>query len=123
MTRTSVSSVVSLALFTPKRWIILTVKATSKSDLYRLLPSVDELLRTPELSPLIAREGQPAVTEAARAVVAQLREEISAGHLADRDSLHLALASVGEAIGRQLRAAMNFSLRPVINATGVILHT
>src|SRR5215813_5421461 len=99
------------------------MKITSKSDLYRLLPSVDELLHSPELSPLIAREGQPAVTEAARAVVAQLREEISAGHLADRDSLHLALASVGDAIGRQLRAAMNFSLRPVINATGVILHT
>src|SRR5215468_11208585 len=99
------------------------MKITSKSDLYRLLPSVDELLRSLELSTLIEREGQPAVTEAARAVVAQLREEISAGHLADRDSLHLALASVGEAIGLQLRSAMDFSLRPVINATGVILHT
>src|SRR5215831_20062615 len=96
---------------------------TSKSDLYRLLPSVDELLRSPELSTLIEREGQPAVTEAARAVVAQLREEISADHLADRDSLHLALASVGEAITRQLRSAMDFSLKRVINATGVILHT
>ena len=99
------------------------MKITSKSDLYRLLPSVDELLRSPELSTLIEREGQPAVTEAARAVVAQLREEISAGHLADRDSLHLALASVGEAITRQLRSAMDFSLKRVINATGVILHT
>src|SRR5215831_3928024 len=96
---------------------------TSKSDLYRLLPSVDELLRSPELSTLIEREGQPAVTEAARAVVAQLREEISADHLADRDSLHLALANIGNAISRQLRSAMDFSLKRVINATGVILHT
>ena len=96
---------------------------TSKSDLYRLLPSVDELLRSPELSTLIAREGQPAVTEAARAVLAQLREEINAGHLADADSLHLALANIGNAISRQLRSAMDFSLKRVINATGVILHT
>lgn len=99
------------------------MKIQSKSDLYRLLPSVDELLHSPDLSPLIAREGQPAVTEAARAVVAQLREEISAGQLADADSLHLALASVGDAIIRQLRLAMDFSLKPVINASGVILHT
>ena len=96
---------------------------TSKSDLYRLLPSVDELLHSPELSPLIAREGQPAVTEAARAVLAQLREEINAGHLGDVDSLHLALANIGNAISRQLRSAMDFSLKQVINATGVILHT
>ena len=99
------------------------MKITSKSDLYRQLPSVDELLHSPELSPLIEREGQPAVTEAARAVLAQLREEISAGRLGDQDSLQLALASVGDAISRQLRSAMDFSLQPVINATGVILHT
>src|SRR5215469_3307005 len=99
------------------------MKITSKSDLYRQLPSVDELLHSPELSTLIAREGQPAVTEAARAVLAQLREEINAGHLADADSLHLALANIGNAISRQLRSAMDFSLKQVINATGVILHT
>ena len=33
----------------------------SKSDLYRLLPSVDELLKRAELAELLAREGQPAV--------------------------------------------------------------
>src|SRR5262249_26018728 len=99
------------------------MKIQSKSGLYRQLPSVDELLHSPELSTLIEREGQPAVTDAARAVLAQLREEINAGHLADADSLHLALANFGNAIARQLRAAMDFSLKPVINATGVILHT
>jgi L-seryl-tRNA(Ser) seleniumtransferase len=102
---------------------MLKVKATSKSVLYRLLPSVDEILRMPDLSPLIAREGQPAVTEAARAVVAQLREEISSGRLATTESIQLALSGLHDAVARHLRSAMEFSLRPVINATGVILHT
>src|SRR5215472_8468897 len=99
------------------------MKTTSKSDLYRLLPSVDELLHSPELEPLLAREGQPAVTEAARVVVAQLRGEISTGRLADPESVQLALANLPSAVARQLRLAMDFSLKPVINATGVILHT
>ena len=99
------------------------MRTTSKSDLYRLLPSVDELLHSPELSPLLAREGQPALTEATRAVLAQLREEISAGRLVDPESVQLALSNLPDAVARQLRLAMDFSLKPVINATGVILHT
>jgi L-seryl-tRNA(Ser) seleniumtransferase len=37
--------------------------------------------------------------------------------------VQLALSGLPDAIARSLRAAMAFSLRPVINATGVILHT
>lgn len=96
---------------------------TSKSDLYRLLPSVDEVLHTPDIVPLVTQEGQVAVTEAVRAVVTQLREEIASGRLDSAESLQLALGALGPAVSRQLRAAMDFSLRPVINATGVILHT
>jgi L-seryl-tRNA(Ser) seleniumtransferase len=99
------------------------VATTSKSDLYRLLPSVDDLLRTPEFAPLLAREGQPALTEAVRSVLAQLREEISSGRLSNAENVQLALTGLPDAIARNLRAAMAFSLRPVINATGVILHT
>jgi L-seryl-tRNA(Ser) seleniumtransferase len=95
----------------------------SKSGLYRLLPSVDDLVRAPELAPLLAREGQPAVTEAIRGVLGQLREEISSGRLNSAETVELALTGLTEAIIRNLRAAMEFSLRPVINATGVVLHT
>ena len=57
---------------------------TSKSDLYRLLPAVDELLKNAALTDLLAREGQPAVTESVRAVLASLREEIGAGTLGNQ---------------------------------------
>lgn len=95
----------------------------SKSDLYRLLPSVDELLHGSGLKRLIEREGQPAAAEAVRVVLASLREEISAGQLASAESVQTAIDGIADAIVRQLNAAMEYSLKPVINATGVILHT
>lgn len=95
---------------------------TTKSDLLRNLPSVDELLRSPELLALIEREGRAAVTDSTRVVLTRLRSEISAGML-DGDRLKLALENLGEAVEKQLRSELKYSLVPVINATGVVLHT
>lgn len=94
-----------------------------KSDLYRLLPSVDEVLKSSDLAELLAREGQPAVTESVRAVLASLRDEIGSGTLATPQAVQLAVEHMSQAIEQHLSRAMEFSLRPVINATGVILHT
>src|SRR5437762_9830605 len=102
--------------------IISLVKSGSKTDLYRKLPSVDELLRTPVIADLISREGPAAVTELARAVLSRLREEIGTA-LVDDESLDLALSGIPSAIERELQQALRYSLRTVINATGVILHT
>ena len=98
------------------------MKAASRSDLYRKLPSVDDLLRDAAIASLIAREGHTAVADAARAVLAQWRGEISAGHL-DSADIDLALSGLAGAVEHQLRRALTYSLRTVINATGVILHT
>lgn len=96
---------------------------TSKSDLYRLLPSVDDLIRDERLLPLVARDGQLAVTDSIRAVVGYLRDEIANGRLSSVPSMELALAGLPGTVEQHLRSTMSFSLRPVINATGVILHT
>jgi L-seryl-tRNA(Ser) seleniumtransferase len=98
------------------------VTTAPKPDLYRQLPSVDELLREPAVQTLIAREGHAATTDAARAVLARLRQEIAAGRL-DATGVTLAVSGVADAVERELRTALGYSLRPVINATGVILHT
>ena len=98
------------------------MRAPAKSGLYRKLPSVDELLRGKELTELAEREGRAAVTEAARAVLARLRREISAGRL-DAEAIETAVTGLAAAVERRLRQSLQFSLRPVINATGVILHT
>jgi L-seryl-tRNA(Ser) seleniumtransferase len=98
------------------------MKIVTNSVLLRELPSVDELLRTPELTALAVTHGPASVTDAARAVLARLRDEISSG-LLDATSLRLALDNAAGAIEAHLRRALRHSLRPVINATGVILHT
>jgi L-seryl-tRNA(Ser) seleniumtransferase len=99
------------------------VPTAPKSDLYRLLPSVDELLKSADLAELLAREGQPAVTESVRAVLASLREQISSATLGTQEAVLLAVIHLPQAAEQQLHRAMAFSLKPVINATGVILHT
>lgn len=94
----------------------------AQTELYRELRSVDELLHDPEITALVEEEGQTAVADACRAVLENLRREITAGHL-DAAKLALALSEMSQAISRELRRALRHSLRPVINATGVVLHT
>lgn len=79
-------------------------------------------MRTPPVAALAARQGAAAVTDAVRTVLDRLRDEISSG-LMDEHALDLALSGIAGAIEEQLRRAQRFSLRSVINATGVILHT
>jgi L-seryl-tRNA(Ser) seleniumtransferase len=98
------------------------VKTISKSELFRKLPSVDEVLRMTEVSQLAGQDGVSAVTDAVRAVLSRMRQEIAAGRL-DSAGVELASSGIPSAVERQLRQSLTYSLRPVINATGVILHT
>jgi L-seryl-tRNA(Ser) seleniumtransferase len=98
------------------------VSAANQSALFQKLPSTDELLRQPEMQALIEREGHSAVAESIRVVLSRLRQEIADRQL-DEKSLNLALGGLSEVIERQLRQSLSYSLQPVINATGVILHT
>jgi L-seryl-tRNA(Ser) seleniumtransferase len=91
-----------------------------KSELYRKLPSVDELTKL--LSELVAREGAPAVAAAAREVLDRLRHEISGGRIS-ASGVDLAISGLPDAVARQLVRSLQYSLRRVINATGVVLHT
>jgi L-seryl-tRNA(Ser) seleniumtransferase len=98
------------------------MKATARSELFRELPAVDELLRTEAMASLAAVQGTAAVTDAARAVLGRLRDEIASGSLDER-GLRLALGGLSNAVETHLRQSLAYSLRAVINATGVILHT
>jgi L-seryl-tRNA(Ser) seleniumtransferase len=108
------------------------VSAANKSALFQKLPSTDELLRQPNMQALVEREGHSAVAESIRVVLANLRQEIASGRIADgqiagtqlnEKSLDLALGGLSAAVERQLRQSLSYSLRPLVNATGVILHT
>ncbi len=98
------------------------MKNAAKSELFRELPSVNEVLQIADVAALSAVHGTAAVTDAARAVITRLREEVASG-LLDSFSLKLALAEITGAMEQHLRVALGHSLRLVVNATGVILHT
>ena len=76
----------------------------------------------PRVSALTADHGQAAALDAVRAVLERLRREIGSGELDDR-GVDLALSNLEVAVEGQLRQDLGYSLRPVVNATGVILHT
>ena len=71
---------------------------------------------------LAAREGHAATLAAAREFLDELRGRISKGEMTE-EPVATAIAGASREIEQRLQAAMAYSLRPVINATGVILHT
>lgn len=81
----------------------------------RRLPAVGALLAEPEVLPLIERHGRALVADAARSAIDSTRKKILAGG-------HEASVDAGT-VEKELAAMTTRSLRKVINATGVILHT
>ena len=94
----------------------------SNQILFQKLPSTDEVLRQPAVEALVGREGHAVVVDCVRAVLDRLRQEIAEDRL-DEKALNIALGGLEAAIEAQVRQSLRYSLRSVINATGVILHT
>ena len=95
----------------------------------REIPSVDELLVRPPLAALADKAGRSVVTQSARAVLAELRnelkQELSATNATNASDLAAALdpAAIESRIIKHVERLLAPSLVHVINATGVILHT
>lgn len=86
------------------------------SQLLRQIPKVDDLLRLLQLSELDCPH--PVLTEAVRETIEQLRQQILAGETPSLDP-----ESICSAILHLVQKKTTMSLRPVINATGIVLHT
>ena len=94
----------------------------SLQQLFRELPSVNEVLLIPACRSLLEAHPRGAVLRAAREALAAMRSEISSGRHSE-SSLKKSIALLPEEIANRITAGARYSLRPVINATGVILHT
>lgn len=91
-------------------------------DHYRLLPSLNELLLTASFQSLLQSHSRSMVVASARATLGQIRQEIAdAQHTST--SLQKRVDALPCDIASHLATSARFSLQPVINATGVILHT
>jgi L-seryl-tRNA(Ser) seleniumtransferase len=96
-------------------------KAADKSELFRKLPSVDELLNSPELREHAAH-AQKLATAAARSAVDRLRREIAAGSLEPHE-VDVLVRELPLEAARDIERTTSPTLRRVINASGVVLHT
>src|SRR6267143_2453306 len=95
--------------------------SNEQAELLRQIPSVDELLLQPRLATLSNRVDRNVVVEVARAVLADLRARIAGD--SNWSAVALNASSVEELITAAVERILSLSLQPVINATGVILHT
>jgi L-seryl-tRNA(Ser) seleniumtransferase len=86
----------------------------------RNIPSVSELLESPPLKALVDRINHNAVVSAVRTVLDEMRTEVQTA------AAEMTLPNVpdlAERIARRIMETETPSLRPVINATGILLHT
>ncbi|MDP9146537.1 MAG: L-seryl-tRNA(Sec) selenium transferase [Acidobacteriota bacterium] len=87
----------------------------------RLIPGVDELLSRPRIADLAARMDREILLGVLREVLSELRTQIIAPEIA-RTTVFDA-SSIDELVDAEANRILQPSLQPVINATGVILHT
>jgi len=89
-----------------------------KKTLLRSLPKTDELLKREDLAALETVFSRSVVVDAVRDAVEAVRAAILAGDVVEFDADSLSADAI-----RAAEARMRPSLRPVINATGIIVHT
>jgi L-seryl-tRNA(Ser) seleniumtransferase len=91
-------------------------------DLFRKLPQVGELLSRGEFLILQQSYSRELIADHLRIVLEDLREELKQDRHTE-SSLEVELSNLGATIEQRVEEALSPSLRPVINATGVILQT
>ena len=92
--------------------------------LLRNIPAVDELLATPRIQSMLAAYPRWTVLEAVRQVLADRRQRVLRGGVT-REAAETLLApdAIAAAVAEAATQKAGPSFIPVINATGVILHT
>ncbi len=89
---------------------------------FRLIPAIDQLRQRGAVRALEAQFGADATVTALREAASAVRSAIADGDLTLTDDDSVA-GRIESTAASRLRAAFRPSLEPVINATGVIIHT
>ena len=88
----------------------------------RLIPSIERLRQRPSVQDLEVRYGRETTVQTLREEAAALRRRLADDTVTVRDAAEAA-ERIEAGLASRLAAALTPSLRPVINATGVIVHT
>jgi len=91
-------------------------------QLLRKLPSVDALLKDPDLDSFVAEVGRKVVADSIRRAVDEVRELLLAKTAPEMDETTIRQKIIADT-KRRVKAVMRPYYRRVVNATGIILHT
>src|SRR5437667_7237971 len=98
----------------------MSSRPPAKTDLRRLVPAVEQVLRHERVRELENRYGRALLVRHVRSALEEIR---GLGTAADETGVEAAVSGLDETLARRLEAAAAPSLVPVINATGVVIHT
>jgi L-seryl-tRNA(Ser) seleniumtransferase len=88
-----------------------------KSKKLRQIPSIEEILQSDKLQSFILLLSRPLVTQVSRRIVEEIRKEIR------KKGVSFFRDEIVSRITEELETLSSTSLKPVINGTGVIIHT
>lgn len=100
----------------------MTNSSPSRSSALRAIPSVDQLLRTDAVTELQNSVGTNRLTAIVRQVTEEMRTQIQTEGVTEQSKDELLRQAV-ERLQVICKRETTSAIRPVINATGVILHT
>lgn len=89
--------------------------------LFRAIPSVDKLLKTPQGAELVGQFGHSAVVEQVRLLIGEIRQYIQQHH--DLPDFMQTENSVFTLIKQRLAQHRQVAIKTVFNLTGTVLHT
>ena len=104
-----------------KRLTTTSSSPDRRKALFRRVPSIERILSRPAIHSLASTFGRQAVTDATRTLCAELKRAVTEG--LTEEELEERIGALDEAVGEKLREEIRASLRPAINATGIIVHT
>jgi L-seryl-tRNA(Ser) seleniumtransferase len=100
----------------------LNENGTVQENLYRHVPSLNNLLLGPNFQGLLGTHERSVVVQATRDELIALKRQIASGQLSQHN-LATYLDLLPDRVSERLQSRLRYSLRRVINATGVLLHT
>jgi len=98
------------------------VSLKDKGEIFRKIPSVDRLLNGPELTKISSKFPRNLILRAINQVLEEVREDIQKNDVIESPG-ELKIKEVSKKVVDRLQLLSRPSLKPVINATGVIVHT
>jgi L-seryl-tRNA(Ser) seleniumtransferase len=98
----------------------MSVSAEEKKDLFQKIPAVDRLLNSPFLSEILPNYPRSLVLKAVHQVLEGVRNAIKSGRGFEEP---LSLDGISHLVTEKLVLLNQPSLKPLINATGVVVHT